>query len=70
MKGLGAASLSFIIRPVVAVFKSLASALAIDSGGSVGREGPIAQIGSAFVSTKGQLFTVFSAIMKLKLYRL
>ncbi len=46
------------IRPVVAVFKSLASALSIGSGGSVGREGPIAQIGSAFGSTMGQLFSM------------
>ncbi|GLI36512.1 chloride channel protein [Geobacter hydrogenophilus] len=43
------------IRPVVAMVKSLASALCIGSGGSVGREGPIAQIGSAFGSTLGQL---------------
>ncbi len=46
------------IRPVVALFKSLASALSIGSGGSVGREGPIAQIGSAFGSTMGQLFSM------------
>jgi CIC family chloride channel protein len=43
-----------IIRPIVAVVKSLASALSIGSGGSVGREGPIIQIGSAFGSTVGQ----------------
>jgi CIC family chloride channel protein len=43
------------IRPIVAVIKSLASALSIGSGGSVGREGPIIQIGSAFGSTLGQL---------------
>lgn len=43
------------IRPMVAVVKSLASALSIGSGGSVGREGPIAQIGSAFGSTLGQV---------------
>ncbi|MBN2204496.1 MAG: chloride channel protein [Thermoleophilia bacterium] len=43
------------IRPRVAVVKSLASALCIGSGGSVGREGPIAQIGSALGSTLGQL---------------
>jgi len=42
------------IRPVVAVVKSLASALSIGSGGAVGREGPIIQIGSAFGSTLGQ----------------
>jgi chloride channel protein, CIC family len=43
-----------IIRPVVGVVKSLASALSIGSGGSVGREGPIIQIGSSFGSTLGQ----------------
>ena len=43
------------IRPIVAVAKSLASALAIGSGAGVGREGPIIQIGSALGSTLGQL---------------
>lgn len=43
-----------IIRPVVALIKSLASALCIGSGGSVGREGPIVQIGSSFGSMIGQ----------------
>ena len=43
------------IRPVVAVVKSMASALSIGSGGAVGREGPIIQIGSAFGSTLGQV---------------
>ena len=47
-----------IIRPVVAVVKSLASAIGIGSGGSIGREGPIIQIGSGFGSTLGQLLPV------------
>ncbi len=41
------------IRPRVAVVKSLASALCIGTGGSVGREGPIVQIGSAIGSSLG-----------------
>jgi chloride channel protein, CIC family len=44
-----------VIRPIVALVKSLASSLSIGSGGSVGREGPIIQIGSAFGSTLGQI---------------
>jgi CIC family chloride channel protein len=43
------------IRPQVTVVKALASALCIGGGGSVGREGPIVQIGSAFASTLGQV---------------
>ena len=50
-----------IIRPVVAVVKSLASAIAIGSGATVGREGPIIQIGSAFGSTLGQIVRMTSA---------
>jgi chloride channel protein, CIC family len=46
------------IRPRVAVVKSLASAISIGSGGSVGREGPIVQIGSAFGSTLGMLIAM------------
>lgn len=44
------------IRPVVVLAKALGSAVTIGSGGSVGREGPIVQIGSALGSTIGQLF--------------
>jgi CIC family chloride channel protein len=44
-----------VIRPIVSVVKALASALSIGSGGSIGREGPIIQIGSSFGSTMGQL---------------
>ena len=43
------------MRPIVAVVKSLASALSIGSGGSIGREGPIVQIGSAFSAAIGDL---------------
>ncbi|NCC53148.1 MAG: chloride channel protein, partial [Spartobacteria bacterium] len=42
-----------VIRWPVAVVKSLASAISIGSGGSVGREGPIIQIGSTFGSILG-----------------
>jgi CIC family chloride channel protein len=42
------------IRWQVSVVKALASALTIGSGGSVGREGPIVQIGSALASSVGQ----------------
>lgn len=42
------------IRPRVVFAKMLASGICIASGGSVGREGPIVQIGSALGSTIGQ----------------
>ena len=44
-----------VIRPIVALIKSLASAISIGSGGSIGREGPIIQIGASFGSTVGQV---------------
>src|SRR5262245_26256549 len=47
-----------VVRPVVALIKSLASALSIGSGGSVGREGPIIQIGASFGSPLGGLLRV------------
>jgi len=49
-----------LIRPVVAVIKSLASALSIGTGAAVGREGPIIQIGSAIGSTLGQIVRMAS----------
>lgn len=42
------------IRPRVSLIKTLASSICIGSGGSVGREGPIVQIGSSIGSTVGQ----------------
>jgi len=44
------------IRPRLIIFKALASSICIGSGGSAGREGPIAHIGSALGSTLGQVF--------------
>ncbi|MDA1014750.1 MAG: chloride channel protein [Planctomycetota bacterium] len=44
------------IRPRVSVVKILASGLCIGTGGSIGREGPIVQIGSALGSMSGQYF--------------
>ncbi len=42
------------IRPQVTVVKALASAMCMGVGGSVGREGPIVQVGSALSSSLGQ----------------
>ncbi len=47
-----------IIRTRVVIVKALASAICIGSGGSVGREGPIVQIGSAWGSSLGQVFRI------------
>ncbi len=47
-----------VIRKRVVFVKTLASAISIGTGGSVGREGPIVQIGSAIGSTLGQLLKV------------
>ncbi|MGD8778066.1 MAG: chloride channel protein [Ignavibacteria bacterium] len=52
------------IRPRVALIKALASAITIGTGGSVGREGPIIQIGSSLGSTVGQFFKVPTNRMK------
>jgi CIC family chloride channel protein len=43
-----------VIRKRVVFVKTVASAISIGTGGSVGREGPIVQIGSAIGSTIGQ----------------
>ena len=47
-----------VIRPRVALIKALASSITIGTGGSVGREGPVVQIGSSIGSTVGQLLMV------------
>ena len=46
------------IRKRVAFIKIIASAVCIGSGGSVGREGPIVQIGSSIGSSIAQMFKV------------
>jgi len=46
------------MRPVVAVGKLLASGLALGTGASGGREGPIVQIGGAVGSTAGRLLNL------------
>jgi len=53
-----------MIRARVAVIKAIASAISIGTGGSVGREGPIVQIGSSLGSTVGQFFRIPSKKLK------
>ncbi|NHD18516.1 CBS domain-containing protein [Actinopolyspora sp. BKK1] len=52
------------IQPQVSLVKALASALCIGGGGSVGREGPIVQIGSALGSTVGSRFKLTERRMR------
>ena len=53
------------IRPRVVLVKAAASAATIGTGGSVGREGPIVQIGSAIGSTLAQLLGLDARKVKL-----
>ncbi len=46
------------IRERVAFIKALASSITLSTGGAVGREGPIVQIGSSLASTVAQWFKV------------
>jgi len=54
-----------VIRKRVVVVKTLASAICIASGGSVGREGPIVQIGSAVGSALGQFIKASADRMRI-----
>lgn len=53
-----------VIRPRVSLVKILASSVCIGTGGSIGREGPIVQIGSTLGSIFGQFFKLSAANMK------
>ena len=53
-----------VIRPRVSLVKILASGVCIGTGGSIGREGPIVQIGSALGSMAGQMFKLSSRNIK------
>jgi len=53
------------IRKRVAFLKVIVSSITIGSGGSAGREGPIAQIGATLGSIMGQLFKLDARSMRL-----
>ncbi|HDP97860.1 MAG TPA: CBS domain-containing protein, partial [bacterium] len=53
------------IRPRVAIVKSISSAITISTGGSVGQEGPIIQVGSAVGSSIGQWLKVSPERLKI-----
>ena len=54
-----------IIRPIVPVIKTIASAITIGTGGSAGKEGPIAQISAGMASFVGQRFKLSSRHMRI-----
>ncbi len=54
---------SGFIQPLSAIEKILTSAITIGTGGSVGAEGPIVQIGAAIASGVGQLFSLARPVM-------
>lgn len=54
-----------IIRPRTVGLRTLTAAVTIGSGGSVGREAPIAQIGAAIGSVVGQFLKVSASRMRL-----
>jgi len=53
-----------IIRPRTVLLRSLSAAITLGSGGSVGREAPIAQIGAAVGSSIGQFLRVSGVTMR------
>ncbi len=53
-----------VIRPRVSLVKILASGVCIGTGGSIGREGPIVQIGSSLGSMAGQWFRLSPRYIK------
>ncbi len=54
-----------LIRKRIVLVKTMASAVSIATGGSVGREGPIVQIGSAIGSTIGQVVKISADRMRI-----
>jgi CIC family chloride channel protein len=46
------------LRPVIVLSQAIGSALAIGTGGSAGREGPVVQIGALVGSRVGKIFTL------------
>ncbi len=53
-----------VMRPRLVLIKAMASSISIGSGGSVGREGPIVQIGSAIGSSIAQALRMPPNMMK------
>jgi CIC family chloride channel protein len=53
------------ISPVIALVKTIASAITLGSGGSLGREGPVVQIGASIGSGVGQLLGVTPKQLKM-----
>lgn len=54
-----------VINPLVAVFKAITTSITIGTGGSVGNEGPMVQIGASLGSGIGQFFRVNARRMKI-----
>jgi CIC family chloride channel protein len=53
------------ISPIIALVKTVASAITLGSGGSLGREGPVVQIGASLGSAVGQFLGVTPRQMKM-----